>query len=799
MPTSSKLTVICVFNESHLIETTLTAIYDLKNTSFELIIINDGAGVEASTIIQSLTEFYDHDETYFFEFDLVAGVGVRVNEVLATCTGDFVWIANSLGRIDESELADTLTSLSESEACVASILQEIPSDFNSWLETLQSASETEQLGFIWKWASLPNNQRFFNPYLFDSVSFELLWRLENCSNLYKETSWFAPAVEEKVIGKWALRRELALHWLRNYQVDLESKELLFQVLTQTDAEAIDLARTFGESILDKARDEFNKKNYVRALNYAREAYQEETENEVIRDYYVQLLEYLGRHIEADEIKGEIKNEDLSKENEDEHIEEDEFEIGKQLSDFSEIIEEGKTVKIAEPDPVIEEEPEIEYAAQYNESTKIKYSIVIPTTGYGLALLEDCFESIANVIDKDCTEIIVVDNASLDDTFSYLDELVHKKPFRLEVITNNQNKGFAASVNQGIEKAKGEYVLVLHNDCTLETDVLHELSQIFELNPDAGAVVPMLSASLVDEQDKEHSKLDFSEEIQEISHCDSVCILLKKENSFRFDEVFGLAYFEDLDFCNQISNAGKKIYLQTSVEVQHKYGVTTGMMGITTSSDYYALNMSKFNKKWGFEPIYDPKNNQLKELDRVLMLSGMMNPVDPETHLFEEFKLNFTDEVKTEIVKTIWDEEYAILISSMLIKTDQRDILRKIETQLDAFNLPIALVQDLVRYYFERNIYSRCIHYLTQYGNDPAFTDAAIYQLKIYLGERMLEEAAELLGSLFAVFPGNPELYKLLGDMHQFQNNKEEADQFYTLAAQIDPFRFGKPKGSVSFF
>lgn len=796
MPTSSKLTVICVFNEPHLIETTLTAVYDLKNTSIELIIINDGAGVEASTIIQSLTEYYDHDETYFFEFDLVAGVGARVNEVLGTCTGDFVWIANSLGRIDEAELVDTLASLAQSKAVVATNLQEVPSDFNSWIETIQNASETEQLGFIWKWAELPNNQRFFNPFLLDSVSFELMWRLENCPYLSREASWFVPAVEEQVVEKWALKRELALHWLRSYQVDLESKERLLQVLTQTDAEAIELARSYGESLLDKARDEFNKKNYVRALNFAREAYQKEPENEIIRDYYVKVLEYLGRHIDADEIKGESSKQELAQ---DDAIEEDHFEINKQLSDFSEIIEEGKTVKITPPEPEIEEEPQIEYTAQYNESAKVKYSIVIPTTGYGLGLLEDCFESISNVIDKDCTEIVVIDNASLDETFSYLDDLVAKKPFRLQVITNKQNNGFAASVNQGIEKAKGEFVLVLHNDCTLETDVLHELSQVYESHPDAGAVVPMLSASLIDEQDKEHSKLDFSEVIQAIPHCDSVCILLKKENPFRFDDVFGLAYFEDLDLSNQISNAGKKIYLHTGVEVDHKYGITTGMLGITTQSDYYALNMSKFNKKWGFEPIYDPKFNQLKKLDRVLLIAGKMNPVDPEKHLFEEFKLNFTDEVKTEIVKTKWDEEYAIAIASMLMKTDQRETLRKIETQLDAFNLPINLVQDLVRYYFDRNIYSRCAHYLNQYGNDATFTDAAIYQLKIFLGERMLEEAAELLGSLFTVFPGNPELYKLLGDMHQFQNNKEEADQFYALAAQIDPFRFGKPKGSVSFF
>jgi len=91
-----------------------------------------------------------------------------------------------------------------------------------------------------------------------------------------------------------------------------------------------------------------------------------------------------------------------------------------------------------------------------------------------------------------------------------------------------------------------------------------------------------------------------------------------------------------------------------------------------------------------------------------------------------------------------------------------------------------------------------VHYLNSYGSDPNFIDAHIYHLKILLGEKHIVEASELVQKLLEVYPAHPELYKLTGDFHKFNGSEKESKEFYDYAQQLDPFRFGKASGKVSF-
>jgi glycosyltransferase involved in cell wall biosynthesis len=778
MSSPVKLTIICVFSEPHLIETTLSSVYELRDIPFELIIVNDGAGDDATSIIQSLSEYYDHDFTYFFEHKEQAGVGVRANEVLNEVSGNFIWVVNSIGRIKEAELVHVIQTLEKSDAVMSCLLKEIPKDLQEWISVIHNSTEEERLGFIWKWGSLPGNQKFFDPYLFDSVAFELMWRLEEAPILLQKNAWFQAAVEEQENETWAVKRELALHWLRNFQMDNTLRERVYTIMEETEAEAFEQFKSQGESLLDKARQEKSKGNIVKALHYATQAHQEEPENKVIKAYYSELLELTGRFVEANEMK--IK----------------EFEEKKPEPVKAKI--EHVSEKKVEEKPTLTIESVSSKKEEIQELEAPKYSIIIPTTGYGAALLEQTFTTLVNVIDREKTELIIIDNASLDDTYDYLNDVKSQKAFRLEVITNRENKGFAASVNQGLDKATGEYILVMHNDIDFENDILYEFEQVFNDKPDAGIVVPVLSFSMINEQDKEESSVRKQDTLVTIPNFDSACFMLKKEDGFRMDEQFGLAYYDDVDLAFQVQQMEKKIYLITELIVEHHFASTTSQMGLSHQCDYAYLNMAKLYRKWGIEPQYEDRFNQLKRLDRCLLISSMMNPIDPEVHLYSLFKEFFTDEVKTEINTTKWDLDEAVSIASMLIKTDQRDILRKLEHQLDELALPITLVQDIVRYYYDRNIFSRCVHYLNRYGADPNFIDAPIFHLKILLGEKLLVEAADMVPKLFEMYPAHPELYKLTGDFHKFNGSEKESADFYDYARQIDPFRFGKSTGKVSF-
>ena len=73
----------------------------------------------------------------------------------------------------------------------------------------------------------------------------------------------------------------------------------------------------------------------------------------------------------------------------------------------------------------------------------------------------CLEALAR---EDC-EIVVVDNASQDDTVQRVEEFVAWHELRL--LANDSNLGFAAAVNQGAREATGDVLLLLNPDAIAE--------------------------------------------------------------------------------------------------------------------------------------------------------------------------------------------------------------------------------------------------------------------------------------------------------------------------------------------
>ena len=72
---------------------------------------------------------------------------------------------------------------------------------------------------------------------------------------------------------------------------------------------------------------------------------------------------------------------------------------------------------------------------------------------GLAFTRLCLESLlCNSQDADI-ELVVVDNASTDGTAEYLRDLAERDS-RVRVLRNDENRGFAAGVNQGLAAARG---------------------------------------------------------------------------------------------------------------------------------------------------------------------------------------------------------------------------------------------------------------------------------------------------------------------------------------------------------
>lgn len=104
------------------------------------------------------------------------------------------------------------------------------------------------------------------------------------------------------------------------------------------------------------------------------------------------------------------------------------------------------------------------------------------------LLEECLASIEHVPDSVRREVIVVDNGSTDGST----ELVETCFPNVRLIQNEENTGYAAPNNQGMEASTGRYVLLLNSDTVVLPGTLDRLVQFMDDNPEAGACGPRLS-------------------------------------------------------------------------------------------------------------------------------------------------------------------------------------------------------------------------------------------------------------------------------------------------------------------
>jgi GT2 family glycosyltransferase len=97
-------------------------------------------------------------------------------------------------------------------------------------------------------------------------------------------------------------------------------------------------------------------------------------------------------------------------------------------------------------------------------------------------LEQCLFSVRKATAQLQCEVIVVDNASHDDTVN----MIKTRFPEIRLIANNDNPGFAKANNQATLKASGKYILFLNPDTIIPEDCLPECIRFMESNPLAGA-------------------------------------------------------------------------------------------------------------------------------------------------------------------------------------------------------------------------------------------------------------------------------------------------------------------------
>ncbi|MBN2090348.1 glycosyltransferase family 2 protein [candidate division KSB1 bacterium] len=121
------------------------------------------------------------------------------------------------------------------------------------------------------------------------------------------------------------------------------------------------------------------------------------------------------------------------------------------------------------------------------------SIIIVTYNHS-SEINACVEAILNSEGIWNGEIIIVDNASMDETTKIINDLIKtnkSERIQIKLDAQNQNTGFTHGTNLGLQQASGEFILLLNPDTIVFPDTLGKLIDYLKKCPAVGIVAPQL--------------------------------------------------------------------------------------------------------------------------------------------------------------------------------------------------------------------------------------------------------------------------------------------------------------------
>ncbi|MBD0381621.1 glycosyltransferase family 2 protein [Paenibacillus sedimenti] len=236
------------------------------------------------------------------------------------------------------------------------------------------------------------------------------------------------------------------------------------------------------------------------------------------------------------------------------------------------------------------------------------SIIIVTTNDQRMHLQNCIESIYQHTPEPF-EIIVIDNASSDDTAEYLKSLTGKIRYRVF----EKNLGFAGGTNQGLKLARGKTLLFLNNDTIVTQNWLTNMLACLYSNEKFGLVGPMtnyisgdqlLETNYTSTEEMHRFAEAFNQsnpgKWQTTGRLTGFCVLMRREVFNRLgylDEGFEIGNCEDDDFGFRTRLMGLELVIAKDTFIHHVGSVSIKALG-ERFEEVYGKNLDFYSKKWG---------------------------------------------------------------------------------------------------------------------------------------------------------------------------------------------------------
>lgn len=209
------------------------------------------------------------------------------------------------------------------------------------------------------------------------------------------------------------------------------------------------------------------------------------------------------------------------------------------------------------------------------------------------ITEDLLRSLEEVNTYSNLEIIVVDNGSKPDP---VPGWIARYP-RVKFVRSDQNTGFAGGNNIGIKHTSGEYLFLINNDTEVTADLIGKLVATMEANPKIGMISPKIHYfdqpgmlqytgytpmnyytarnACIGQFEQDRGQYDSLSGVTGYAHGAAMMIRREAlEKAGVMAENYFL-YYEELDWCERIRNAGYEIHVDLSALIYHKESVAVG--------------------------------------------------------------------------------------------------------------------------------------------------------------------------------------------------------------------------------
>jgi GT2 family glycosyltransferase len=251
--------------------------------------------------------------------------------------------------------------------------------------------------------------------------------------------------------------------------------------------------------------------------------------------------------------------------------------------------------------------------------KPEFAVVIVTFN-SAGVIGPCIESCRRFASE---PVLVVDNASQDNTVEIARQL------GTAVIANQTNRGFAAAVNQAVEQLDAECILLLNPDTQLLTSVENLYAECRRPGVggatgalvDAGTGAPQTgfavrrfpnASTLVCETlglnrlfpgnpvNRRYRCADWDPALPGAVEQPAGAFMMFRRDVWLtlggMDERFHPIWFEDVDFCKRLKDAGLEIRYRPEVRAAHEGGHSAGKLVSARRFQYWYIGLLRYAEK-----------------------------------------------------------------------------------------------------------------------------------------------------------------------------------------------------------